>query len=163
MRAFLADNGEMVEQEPRFLTQSRILGSLVGLYYSLALAVLCFNFGLLPPLDATNMSTRSEQFLFASKQAAILAAFGTIAGCAGMIQLRFSSGAKWRNSGALTRLYFGVALLASVAMFLMEAAKDASWNELALAGAVAWIFLYALSLAVATANIGVGLFLGNRT
>jgi hypothetical protein len=133
------------------------------LYYSLALVVLCFNFGLLPPLGAANMSSRTEQFLFASKQAALLVTLGTIAGFAGMVQLRFSSWLKRRNSGALTRLYFGVGLLASMSLFLMEAAKDASWNELALAGALAWIFFYVLSLAVATANIGAGLFFGART
>lgn len=162
MLAFLADNREMVEQEPRSFSQSRILGSLVGLYYSLALAALCFQFGLLPPVGAENLASRTEVFGFATKQAAILAAFGTLAGCAGMIQLRFSSWAKRRNSDAATRLYFFVGLLAAMSMFLMAAAKDAGWNELALAGALAWMVFFVLSLAVATANVGVGLFFGAR-
>jgi hypothetical protein len=153
----------MVERDPRFLSNEKILGSIVGLYYGLALVVLAFNFGLLPPIDAANMSSRTEQFLFASKQAALLFALGTIAGLAGIVQVRFSSWLRKRNSGALTRLYLGVGLLASVVMFLMEAAKDASWNGLALAGGLAWMFFYVLSLAIASANIGAGLFFGART
>lgn len=153
----------MVDREPRFLSQSRILGSLVGLYYSLALVVLCFNFGLLLPVDAATMSSRSEQFPFAMKQAALLAVLGTIAGFAGMIQLRSSSWLGRRHSSALTRLYFGVGLLAAMAVFVMETAKDTGWNGLALAGALAWGFFYVLSLAVATTNVGVGLFFGART
>ena len=152
----------MVDREARFLSQDRVLGSLVGVYYSLALAALCFNFGLLPPIGEANMASRAEQFLFAAKQAAVLVALGTIAGFVGMIQLRFSVWLGRRNSDALTRLYFGMGLLAAMAMFLMEVAKDASWNGLALAGALAWILFYVLSLAVATANIGVGLFIGTR-
>jgi hypothetical protein len=152
----------MADRGSHFLSQDRVLGSLVGVYYSLALVVLCFNFGLLAPVGAANMASRAEQFLFAAKQAAVLVALGTIAGFAGMIQLRFSTWLRRRSSGALTRLYFGVGLLASMAMFLMELAKDASWNGLALAGALAWILFYILSLAVATTNIGVGLFFGTR-
>jgi len=153
----------MVDREPRFLSQGRILGSLVGLYYGLALVVLCFNFGLLLPVDAAPMSSRSEQFPFAMKQAAILAVLGTIAGFAGVIQLRSSSWLRRRNSSALTRLYFGVGLLAAMAVFMMEVANDAGWNGLALAGALTWCFFYVLSLAVATANVGVGIFFGART
>ena len=160
--AFPGDNGGMRDRETRFLSQGRILGSLVGVYYSLALVVLCFRFGLLPAVDAPIMESRGAQFLFAAKQAALLVALGTIAGFAGMVQLRFASWLRRRNSGALTRLYFGVGLLAAVALSLMEAAKDASWNGLALAGAVAWMILYVLSLAVAAANIGAGLFFGSR-
>jgi hypothetical protein len=153
----------MADREARFLSQSKVLGSLVGLYYSLAVAVLCFNFGLLPPVGAANMSSRAEQFLFATKQAALLAVLGTIAGFAGMIQLRSSSWLRRRNSSALTRLYFGVGLLAAVAMLLMEASKDAGWNGLALAAALSWMFFYVLSLTLATANVSVGLFFGART
>ena len=100
--------------------------------------------------------------MFAAKQAALILALGTVAGFAGMIQLRFPSWMRRRNSGALTRLYFGAGLLAAAALFLMEAAKDTSRNGLALAGAVAWMVLYVLSLAVAAVNIGVGLFFGTR-
>ena len=152
----------MRDREARFLSQGRLLGSLVGVYYSLALVVLCFNFGLLPPVGAPIMESRAEEFLFAAKQALLLVALGTIAGFAGMIQVQFPSWTRRRTSGALTRLYFGVGLLAAAALFLMEAAKDASWNGIALAGAVAWMVLYVLSLAVATVNIGVGLFFGTR-
>jgi hypothetical protein len=97
------------------------------------------------------------------KQAAILAVLGTIAGFAGMIQLRSSSWLRRRNSSALTRLYFGVGLLAAVAVFVMEVAKDTGWNGLALAGALAWCFFYVLSLAVTTTNVGMGLIFGART
>lgn len=160
--AFPGDNVDMRDREARFLSRERVLGSIVGVYFSLALAVLCFNFGLLPPADAPIMQSRAEELLFAAKQAALLAVLGSIAGFAGIVQVRFPSWLKRRNSGALTRLYFGVGLLASGALFLMAAAKDASWNGLALAGAVAWMVLYVLSLAVATANIGVGLLFGTR-
>ena len=159
---FPSDNTEMRGQESRFLSQERILGTLVGVYYSLALAVVCFSFGLMPPVGAPIMTSRTEEFLFAVQQAALLVALGTIAGFAGMVQLRFAGWLRRRNSGALTRLYFVVGLLASAALFVMEAAKDASWNGLALAGAVAWMVLYVLSLAVAAANIGAGLFFGAR-
>ena len=152
----------MREREARFLSRGRILGSLVGVYYSLALVVLCFNFGLLPAVGAPIMESRAEQFLFAVKQAALIVALGTVAGFAGMIQLRFPSWLRRRNSGVLTRLYFGVGLLAAAALFLMEAAKDASRNGLALAGAVAWMVLYVVSLAVTAVNIGVGFFFGSR-
>ena len=160
--AFPGDNGSMRDREMRFLSQGRILGSLVGVYYSLGLVVLCFNFGLMPAVGAPIMESRGEQLLFAAKQAALLVALGTIAGFAGMIQVRFPSWLRRRNSGALTRLYFGVGLLASAGLFVMEAAKDASWNGVALAGALAWMVLYLLSLAVAAANIGVGFFFGTR-
>ncbi|HYT22589.1 MAG TPA: hypothetical protein VEW05_20460 [Candidatus Polarisedimenticolia bacterium] len=99
----------------------------------------------------------------AAKQAGVLIALGTIAGFAGMMQLRFSIWFGRRSSAALTRLYLLVGLLASMAIFLMEVAKDASSNGLALAGALAWIFFYVLSLTIATANVGVGLCFGNRT
>jgi len=79
-----------------------------------------------------------------------------------MMQLRFSTWFARRNSAALTRLYLLVGLLASMAIFLMEVATDASSNGLALAGALAWIFFYVLSLTIATANVGVDLFFGNR-
>lgn len=79
-----------------------------------------------------------------------------------MIQLRFSTWLGRRNSVALTRPYLAVGLFASVAMFLMELAKEASANGLMLIRVLAWIFLYVLSLAVATANIGVGLFFGRE-
>lgn len=160
---FWSDNREMEDRESRFLSHNRILGSLVGAYYSLALVVLCFNFGLLRPLVAPNLSSRAEEFLLAAKQAGVLIALGTIAGFAGMMQLRFSTWFGRRSSAALTRLYLLVGLLASMAIFLMEVAKDASSNGLALAGALAWIFFYVLSLTIATANVGVGLCFGNRT
>ena len=160
---FWSDNREMEDRESRFLSHNRILGSLVGAYYSLALVVLCFNFGLLRPLVAPNLSSRAEEFLLAAKQAGVLIALGTIAGFAGMMQLRFSIWFGRRSSAALTRLYLLVGVLASMAIFLMEVAKDASSNGLALAGALAWIFFYVLSLTIATANVGVGLCFGNRT
>jgi len=160
--AFPSDNWEMEYGESRFLSHNRILGSLVGAYYSLALVVLCFNFGLLRPLVAPNLSSRAEEFLLAARQAGVLLALGTIAGLAGMMQLRFSTWFGRRSSAALTRLYLLVGLLASMAIFLMEVGTDASSNGLALAGALAWIFFYVLSLTIATANVGVGLFFGNR-
>ena len=158
----LGENSEMGDRESRFLSLDGILGSLVGVYYSLALVVLCFNFGLLAPPGAADVASRGELFLLAARQAGVLLTLGTIAGFAGMIQARFSTGPRRRTSPALTRLYLLVGSFASMAIFLMELAKDACSNGLALAGALAWIFLYILSLVIATTNIGVGLFLGNR-
>jgi len=132
-------------------------------YYSLALVLLCFNFGLLTPIGAANMPSRAELFLLAAKQAGVLFALGTVAGLAGTIQTRLSTWSRQRTSAALTRLYLLVGSLASIALFLMEFAKDASSNGFALAGALAWILFYILSLAIATANIGVGLFLEQHT
>src|SRR2546430_11986006 len=118
--AFPSDNWEMENGESRFLSHNRILGSLVGAYYSLALVVLCFNFGLLRPLVAPNLSSPAEEFLLAATQAGVLIALGTIAGLAGVMQLRFSTWFGRRSSAALTRLYLLVGLLASMAIFLME-------------------------------------------
>src|SRR6266576_1591289 len=82
---FWSDNREMEDRASRFLSHNRILGSLVGAYYSLALVVLCFNFGLLRPLVAPNLSSRAEEFLLAARQAGVLIALGTIAGVDGHI------------------------------------------------------------------------------
>ena len=150
----------MEDRESRFLSYERVLGLIVGVYYGLALVLLCFNFGLLAPIGASNMPSPAELFLLAAKQAGVLFALGTVAGFAGMIQTRFSTWPRRRTSAALSRLYLLVGSLASIAIFLTEFAKDASSNGFALAGALAWILFYILSLAIATANIGMGLFLG---
>lgn len=153
----------MADRETRFLSRERILGSIVGLYYGLALAVLCFNFGLLTPVEMADMPSRAEQFTFAVRQAGVLVILGTIGGLTGLVQMQFHRWFGRHNSRALTRLYLGMGLLASTTMFLMTVANDCSARGYALASALAWFVFYTLSMTVAVANLGVGIFLRART
>ena len=139
-----------------------VLGTIVGLYYSLALAALYFGFGLLAPPGWTSYASRGEVLLLGLKQAGGLLFLGIFAGFCGLAQVQFPAWLKRRNSRSLTHLYFWTSLLASVGMFVMVMAKECCANGTALVGALVWAFFYTVSMLIATVNTGVAFLLRTK-